>query len=117
MNEHPQIGVYFPNNKLMRVYYDPDSREVYYVDKQGGAYILTGIDLDTTAPIDCRAVALDAVRKKLPVGFCGIVYDNRYAWLLGKDGTACVVPSHSLYSSPRLTVAYTDNMEYKPKEN
>ena len=100
----------------MRVYCNPDSQEVYYVDKQGGAHLLTGIDLGTTDPVDCRAVVFDAIRKKLPVDCCGIVYDNRYAWLLYKDGTAHVVPRNSLYSHPRLTVAYADNVEYKPKK-
>lgn len=117
MNDNPIIGFYALNDELLPVYFDPISQEVYYVDEQDGAYLLTGFDMETANPIGMDYSATEALAEDRPANITGIIHDGEFDWLLTTDNTAHKVPAGTTDLSDATTVvAYEDDMEYEPEE-
>lgn len=118
MNDNPIIGFYALNDELLPVYFDPISQEVYYVDEQDGAYLLTGFDMDTHNPVGVDFASLETLAEDRPNGIVGIIHDGEFDWLLTTDNNAHKVPAGTTNLSDSITIEeYEDDMEYEPEED
>lgn len=118
MNDHPIIGFYCPNDDIFPVYQDPVSGEVYYLDEQDNAYLLTGFDLISGTTANLNTEELPAMLDDLSEDCIGCILDGDTKILLTVDNAYHRVPADATtVRDATETGTYEDDMEYEIPED
>lgn len=118
MNDHPIIGFYCPNDDIFPVYYDAISGEMYYIDEQGCAYMITGFELQASVAANLSQTDIEGMCDEAPEDIIGCVVDGDTKVMLSIDNSYYRVGADATDTADAIeTGEYEDDMEYEIEED